>query len=131
MPGEVFIKRVVGIAGDKIEVKQARNVGGRRLHLPSAATCLECILMTETGPWKSRTGRPLSVPVQQGQTFINGVAVDQSYIKEPPTYTMKAIVVPEDNVFVMGDNRNNSLDSHVWVRCVASPQSHVDFQSES
>lgn len=65
----------------------------------------------------TRTGlTQTTVPVQvkRGTLFRNGEAIDEPYIMEKPKYTMEAFTIPEGRVFVMGDNRNNSYDSHVW-----------------
>lgn len=70
-PGrEPYIKRVIGLPGDKITV----------------------------------TG---------GKVYINDVPVSEPYIKAPPSYegTWR---VPQDSLFVLGDNRNSSSDSHSW-----------------
>jgi len=44
---------------------------------------------------------------------INGEPIDEPYIKAPPNYSGEW-VVPEDSLFVLGDNRNSSSDSHQW-----------------
>jgi signal peptidase I len=65
----ILIKRVIGLAGDMVEIKNS------------------------------------AVLVNQNQ-------LKEPYIKEPPSYTYTSFQVPADHFFVLGDNRNNSRDSH-------------------
>lgn len=55
-----------------------------------------------------------TVEVAEGRVVVDGVALDEPYISAPPNYTFARMVVPEGQLFVLGDNRNNSYDSHLF-----------------
>lgn len=78
-----FIKRVIGLPGETVEVK----------------------------PDPDPTGRPGS-PCGDCGVYINGERIDEPYIKQTPDYSYGPVTVSDGYVFVMGDNRRNSQDSH-------------------
>ena len=59
-------------------------------------------------------GQTVDIDFITGTVYVDGEALDEPYIKEP-TYTADGISFPltleEDEVFIMGDNRNHSTDS--------------------
>lgn len=68
---DAFIKRIIGLPGDKVEIKGER-------------------------------------------VYINDQPLSEQYIEAPPQYQYGPVVVPPDSYLVLGDNRNNSYDSHFW-----------------
>lgn len=55
-----------------------------------------------------------TIEIKEGALIRNGQKVDEPYLKEKMNYTYGPITVPENKYFFLGDNRNESLDSHLW-----------------
>lgn len=55
-----------------------------------------------------------SVAVMGGHVIVNGKRIDDPFPTEAADYDMPTREVPQGQLFVLGDNRNHSIDSHVW-----------------
>ncbi|PZO53821.1 MAG: signal peptidase I [Phormidesmis priestleyi] len=54
------------------------------------------------------------IEIKDGKVYADGVALTEPYTEAPPDYTWGPKTVPSGSYLMLGDNRNNSDDGHVW-----------------
>jgi len=57
-----------------------------------------------------------TIEVRDGELLRNGRVADEPYLAERMDYNWGPLVCPPGNLIVLGDNRNESLDSHSWTQ---------------
>ncbi len=81
----------------------------------------DVIILHPPPPYSSKTTpfikRIIALPgdtieVKNRAVYVNSSKLDEPYIKEPPAYNFQQKKIPENEYFVLGDNRNNTNDSH-------------------
>ncbi len=63
-----------------------------------------------------------TIGVRDGKVFVNGIPLEEDYINAEPRYTEEPITLGPGEYYVLGDNRNNSRDSHSFG---AVAESHI------
>jgi len=55
-----------------------------------------------------------TVEIKGGVVYINDSPLYEPYVSYPPNYTVAKLTIPENEYFVLGDNRPVADDSHNW-----------------
>jgi signal peptidase I len=55
-----------------------------------------------------------TISILDGKILIDGIPLVEPYEVKPPTYTVDEVKLDKDSFYVLGDNRPNSSDSHLW-----------------
>ena len=77
----------------------------------------DIIVFTPRGmPGQKYIKRVIGLPgetmsIRDGKTFIDGQPLVEDYLPERMYGTLEPLEIPDEHVFVMGDNRNKSADS--------------------
>lgn len=93
------------------------NKLGYRLHEPQRGDIV--VLRDPRDPERKLIKRLVGLPgetveIRRGQVYIDEQKLDEPYIASPGQYSLSPTVLSADHYFVLGDNRNNSSDSHNW-----------------
>ena len=107
-----FVKRVIGLPGDKVEVRNNQVYINDQL-LPEHRIIGDSDdddSALETTDFESRQPDQ-RYDVYYSKDYISGRLTDRDY---PFAAAGKPFIVPENSYFVMGDSRNRSLDSRYW-----------------
>jgi signal peptidase I len=120
-PSTDYIKRVVGLPGDRVQMIHGL------LHInetPVKRERIEDVTETDASGRMTR-GKQWRETLPNGASYVTLDLVDEGYYDNTPVYA-----VPPGHYFMMGDNRNNSLDSRALAQVGYVPLENLVGRAE-
>ena len=120
--GEDYVKRVIGLPGDKIQMKEGRlYINGTMLDREE--------ITTGTDVDSDSTAVPVTLYTE---TLPNGVThTIQEVSDDQPLDNTAEYIVPPGHYFMMGDNRDRSADSRVLRQVGYVPATNLIGKAEA
>ncbi len=117
-----FIKRVIGLPGDRLQMKHGRLfINGEMLPEEVVDTFHDLDLVEHTDKQVARFEETLP----EGKKILILKETDEGYANNTPVFT-----VPEHHYFMMGDNRDNSQDSRFAEGVGFVPEANIVGRAE-